>query len=971
MPRTHGTQPSHHRRRDDEQPQDEDDSSIIGEDLEHELGDDFEENLHKTMSHEKKERTHKDHRNKLKQMINFWKEKCPEYYAVGVRQNTPEEIAKPSNWFTFTTGRGTVFTEDLHYQGLNFKFVAKFLNTKKTLTKGRNKGMYRSYDDMRKYRDAIKNGATIRNELLSNRFCKALDRFLAAYQREYVGEKKQGNAESKDADPITFELYLLLLKWAAEDGNTFVFFWTQLQWNCMSRCANISPVGFANMKVVMDAHAVLHTQTKADQEGERCFAKHIFANEENWLLCPWTGMALFCALDQKKFAFVEHNKFFWEPGTEEGTAAKKYQEQLHGMITKSQERIDAVKQHCRLDHFNAYGLRKGPASHATAGTTMPPSMPSIAHRGDWSMGAVFDAYFKWLPTGDQYLGRILTGKDPNNASFKTLPPHWNVENPLADDRIIDALKANFLSILEHHGDQSYDPTGLLLRCLACMVWHSDAILEVVHQNPSHELHSVPLFQPGSNLAELKGLVTTNPTPGVMTTATGIPPHVEVASQLKEISDDLRSLIKEVQENEGNRKEAEAQFQAQVIDVVKKGIEEQHFDNGHVTGLRLKQILDEHVQQQRQDITTMFQKFADRHFAAGLQGQEQPATATNRTAQVTATTGSLLSNLFTYRGQFWHVPENFKFPNKPTLDKALRLWLKGSTVAGGKVVRPYRLLAPSLLPESSLQQQLRGQWQQFFKFINEVQMEDGTKWNSDWPTDTITISNQQLELTEKKMWAILRERVSYCFVNTKRKPESLSLSTWAKKITTSNILAYGTETDKAFVAGKESVKRKKTNRKRQQKQTPLYPQRQQKRNRSNRVLGGLTHAQAMIQRDRQFDRLEGRQAPPAAFVHQDLQTPSAHVQWLIDEFGNKQKGYKQCPIVDGQEAPRKGKCACPGCDITDMVLEGKGAHHCARCGIPVHNLCSQRCNTWLETRHETLHFCSEMCENAWRGEFLPL
>ena len=75
MPRTHGTQPSHHRRRDDEQPQDEDDSPIIGKDLEHELGDDFEENLHKTMSHEKKERTHKDHRNKLKQMINFWKEK--------------------------------------------------------------------------------------------------------------------------------------------------------------------------------------------------------------------------------------------------------------------------------------------------------------------------------------------------------------------------------------------------------------------------------------------------------------------------------------------------------------------------------------------------------------------------------------------------------------------------------------------------------------------------------------------------------------------------------------------------------------------------------------------------------------------------------------------------------------------------------------------------------------------------------
>lgn len=66
-----------------------------------------------------------------------------------------------------------------------------------------------------------------------------------------------------------------------------------------------------------------------------------------------------------------------------------------------------------LNCFNAYGLRKGPATQATSGTTHAPVVPtSVAHQGDWSMGKVFDIYWRFLPQGDHYLGQVLSGNDP-------------------------------------------------------------------------------------------------------------------------------------------------------------------------------------------------------------------------------------------------------------------------------------------------------------------------------------------------------------------------------------------------------------------------------------------------------------------------------------------------------------------------------------------------------------------------------
>ena len=316
---TGGTQPSHTRARAQQPEENNGESEIAGQDLEETLlGEDFNQKLFETLSHEKRPKTRRDHRNRIKRIIEFWKKQCTEFYNVAVRQNTIEEMNNPHMWFF-----NGDFTEDLFYDKLNFKFVAMFLLDQKIVKTGKKKGKFVGSRNMGKFRDAIKAGAKLRNEKIPDQFMSQMDQHLEAYKKEHSQEKQKGNTESKDADPITFELYRLLLKWAAEDGNIFVFFWTLTQWNCMSRCASIAPLGFQNMKVAMDAHSVEHSLTKADQTGERCFAKNIFANSNDWLLCQWTGMALFCALNDKSFEGDTNNKFFWMDGTDAGSAAKK------------------------------------------------------------------------------------------------------------------------------------------------------------------------------------------------------------------------------------------------------------------------------------------------------------------------------------------------------------------------------------------------------------------------------------------------------------------------------------------------------------------------------------------------------------------------------------------------------------------------------------------------------------------------
>jgi hypothetical protein len=298
----------------------------------------------------------------------------------------------------------------------------------------------------------------------------------------------------------------------------------------MARSASIDPLAFHHFNLGVGSIIGKYYDSKAEEIDERLSEKNINANPLNWHMCWWTGMGIYCSV----FAvdLEQHERLFLRPGVKDGTAAVKYCEQLFGIVGNHEEEIMVL---VGQDHLHLYGLCKGAGTHAISGTTASPSsLPSIARRGEWSLGAVLDVYWHFASIGDHYLGRILAGLDPNTPDFGTLPPHWTNSNPLENDLIKKAMVMLYGPILVAYEGKPENPAGLLLRCLSSLVFHADALLEVMVKFPGHDFTKISIFHDGELLDGLKKLVTTDPTPVVMTVATGIPPHVGTAQQLAKL-----------------------------------------------------------------------------------------------------------------------------------------------------------------------------------------------------------------------------------------------------------------------------------------------------------------------------------------------------------------------------------------------------------------------------------------------------
>jgi hypothetical protein len=81
-------------------------------------------------------------------------------------------------------------------------------------------------------------------------------------------------------------------------------------------------------------------------------------------------------------------------------------------------------------------------------------------------------YLHFAAAGDHYLGQILACLDPNHSSFATLPPHWNMRDPLSNKPVAKTMVMMYGPVLDSYKNKANDPTAIMLRCLACVVHHS-------------------------------------------------------------------------------------------------------------------------------------------------------------------------------------------------------------------------------------------------------------------------------------------------------------------------------------------------------------------------------------------------------------------------------------------------------------------------------------------------------------------
>ncbi len=167
---------------------------ILGADIV--MHDAHQESIRQTKARNRELSTKKDMCNRLKHIMNFWREQYPDYYAVGVRELSAQEIADPDKFFYKNQ-------HDIIYSGLNVRMVFTFMAFKKQKTNGK----VASHVQIRKYKDAILWGAAQAKESLPSSYYDEMQSFLQSFKKEMAAANTKGQLDKQESDPTALHSF--------------------------------------------------------------------------------------------------------------------------------------------------------------------------------------------------------------------------------------------------------------------------------------------------------------------------------------------------------------------------------------------------------------------------------------------------------------------------------------------------------------------------------------------------------------------------------------------------------------------------------------------------------------------------------------------------------------------------------------------------------------------------------------------
>lgn len=746
--------------------------------------DEHTEQIRVTEDHGLKLSTRKDYRLRIRHIYMFLQESYPEYCERG----GVVELVGNEQTYHHTN------THDLKYVGMNVELIKAFLGHKKIKINGKTS----SFTQMRKYYDAILWGATSAKEQLPTSFYVEMDKWMNAYRKETKKAAKDGNLDENEADPVPFTLFRLWMTWSLESRNVYVWVFGLLQWNLMARSISVGTLAFHNFRPGEDNIIIKYDNHKADQAGESLHDKHLFSNPFDPVLDLYLGLAVWLAIDPT--SHVETEDLFLNVDTHADAASQRFCSQLNEILRQHR---DILAHYIRPNHANTHSIRKGSGTYSQSGTTCPPPATATAGRGEWSLGRVFDLYLHLADPADTYLGRILVGLDPNNENFATLPPHFVPSDPMANEFIREAMDLMYGPILTAwRGKGVRDITAILLRVLPSVVHHSDFLDDWMRRVPGHPFSSIPLLHRRDLLLRLKGLVTTKATES-MKVATGIPPHIEHARQMKKCIDLCSSTLGEVK----NLKE-------EVKQAVVDAYENRAAENGHMTADRMCALfqnyelkmsakidslreeiernvmnssgglVDRNSQQHGNEHEQDYNEY-DMPFADGEPEEDDDGHPLRRCPH----------RLYSHGGKLWHVPESFQLQVNIPLRTAVRFWLEGmpgyqttdktTMLSMAAPIRPFRLFKLTLLPPK-VRRDYKLHWLPIMKIFFQMT-------GVEVPVGNLISSAEFESIFDAGLDYLKTSRMSYVF-GGRKKPLEWKLSTWAKHSLPSMIQKYGSPND---------------------------------------------------------------------------------------------------------------------------------------------------------------------------------
>jgi hypothetical protein len=334
-------------------------------------------------------------------------------------------------------------------------------------------------------------------------------------KRKRAEEKVEGIVPMEEGKAaIPGHLYLELVETLLTSGEeTFCHTFAVCSWVLMCRVSNVAELRGAHFTWENDSVVIALVKHKADQEGERTDPKHCYANPFNPSACVVTALAIYFAVygppkTKRDLVFDgdrQHDRFV---------------EAVRRVLEKN-PRLKAELDRLSImpEDIAAHSFRKGGRSYAQGGTTGRPSTPSILLRGLWALEGLDKKYVRYEAAADQFIGRILAMLDINSPDFAVLCPHFDI----VDESVVAATRECFPGAPVEFG-------CVLIHCLASLVHHREYLR--AHLNENHPLFKSVVFTQGY-VDKLAGRVALAfPTDKV--TPTGVPPHVSIQRQLRNV-----------------------------------------------------------------------------------------------------------------------------------------------------------------------------------------------------------------------------------------------------------------------------------------------------------------------------------------------------------------------------------------------------------------------------------------------------
>jgi hypothetical protein len=385
-----------------------------------------------------------------------------------------------------------------------------------------------AFSTIRLYKSALVSLYKENNLLLSPDTNQRLESLLDGYQRRVADLKLSGKMAIFEGKlHLTFEGYRLLAQALLKTTPAqMLFAWPYLllQWNLIARAKSVASLMMEHVSWETDALLVSLPKHKGDQEGASCFARHLYANVSDPVICPVLALAVLVFTRVLRFdpdgnssvdAEALPNYRIFDGSNSDTRFSDIFKKVILALPPAEAQQLGGSKK-----ELGTHSVRKGAATYCT-GMVNGPSPVHVFLRAGWNLGGVKDRYLFAGAGGDQLTGRVLSGLPFNEALFASLPPHFDS---------VGATEVAWSTVFPLYANLPDTFKRALPFLLASICHHEEWLRSTLPTH--HPLFTAPLFTSGTlqslRLHVLSGCYR-SPLTGL--TATGIPPHLAMSNEL--------------------------------------------------------------------------------------------------------------------------------------------------------------------------------------------------------------------------------------------------------------------------------------------------------------------------------------------------------------------------------------------------------------------------------------------------------